>query len=44
MTEAIAAAVAVAVPLLLGGPAYAVDKAADGLIDITVKRGSSSPE
>ncbi|MGW4797531.1 hypothetical protein ACWEPC_34435 [Nonomuraea sp. NPDC004297] len=33
---ALAAAAVVAVPLLFGGPAYAVSKASDGLIDITI--------
>ncbi|MBB5775390.1 hypothetical protein [Nonomuraea jabiensis] len=33
---ALAAAAAVAAPLLLGSPAYAVDKTPDGLIDITI--------
>ncbi|MER7499399.1 hypothetical protein AB0L05_28455 [Nonomuraea pusilla] len=33
---ALAAAAAVAAPLALGNPAYAVDKASDGLIDITI--------
>ncbi|SEM39417.1 hypothetical protein [Nonomuraea pusilla] len=33
---ALAAAAVVAAPLLLGNPAYAVDRASDGLIDITI--------
>ncbi|MFF0864097.1 hypothetical protein ACFYUV_20210 [Nonomuraea sp. NPDC003560] len=40
---ALAAAVAVAVPLLFGGPAYAVSRASDGLIDISISE-AQDPE